>query len=308
MKIYLIKDTEYNRMFNNTNDRIGKAYKGVEMGEYIDLQIENNKSIKVLASELKVIEGKKLYVRNEIPKRNKDLKYYGLAVTKKGYQIVIGMNKKTNHINDKEYYIIQDIIIYNNETFEILYSNNNVYMFLSDKTKTFIDVYSHIDVICYGIDKYAEMNEYNKNKALDKLFDMNQLILERLKKECKQAEEKENKIKEDKYYSNAIENIKEGIKTASKVLNDNNIILIDKYAVMLLVKIKDNKAFNHYNNDNCKKYLYDEYFKEYNIYKQFKNDIEVIKIYNDVDIINSANGYKNKYEAYKDIIEYSKSL
>ena len=308
MKLYLIKDTEYNRMFNDTNDRIGKAYKGVEMGEYIDLQIEDNKTIKVLASELKVIEGKKLYVRNEIPKRNKELKYYGLAVTKKGYQNVIGMNKKTNHINDKEYYIIQDIIIYNNETFEILYSNNNVYMFLSDKTKTFIDVYSHIDAICYGIDKYAEMNEYNKNKMLDKLFDMNILLLNRLNKEHKQIEEKEKINQEIKYYSNAIEDIKEGIKTVIKVLNDNNIILIDKYTVMLLVKIKDSKAFNHYNNDNGKKFLYDEYFKEYNIYKKFKNDIEIVNAYNDVDIINSANGYKNKYEAYKDIIKYSNSL
>lgn len=304
MKIYLIKDTEYNRMFNDTNDRIGKAYKGIEIGEYIDLQIEDNKSIKVLASELKVIEGKNLYVRNEVSKRNKDLKYYGLAVTKKGYQIVIGINKKTNHINDKEYDIIQDVIIYNNETFEILYENRNVYMFLKDTTKTFINIFDNIDTLLYGIDKYAEMNEYNKNKMLDKLFDMNILLFNKLEKERMVKEKELKEKKENEFYNNAIEDLKEELKRAENKLNDNNIILVNNKDcnIILMIKIKDNKIFDHYNSNNGKKYLYNQYYESNNIYNNYADEIKIIKVYDNNNIL------KNRYETYKDIIEYSNNL
>lgn len=177
-------------------------------------------------------------------------------------------------------------------------------MFLKDDTKTFVNVFDNIDTILYGIDKFAEMNEYNKNKMLDKLFDMNILLINKLGKE-RMAKEKELKEKkENEFYNNAIEDLKEDLKRAENKLNNNNIILVNNKDcnIILMVKIKDNKeVFDHYNSNNGKKYLYNQYYESNNIYNNYNNEINIIKVYDN-------NTLKNRYKTYKDIIEYSKNL
>jgi hypothetical protein len=240
--MYKILDTKLNREFKP--ELIGYSFEGSLSGEYVQLQVKDQ-VVTILLNEVEILEGENLINKSML---TDSCKYEAVAESNKGYRVLFGseyIKSFDGSYNNR----LMHVVIYNFNTKEVVYTSGNNLRLEYDEFVEYVQCN-----LTQWIDENIQ-DSYKFNTILNKiLYNCDRNILRDIKKDqlnrfIKAYElEKENKLKAEN----------EILETELiKVAEDKNIFLIDGYTTLYVLNFEDKKVFNHYNNKEGKKFLYD---------------------------------------------------
>lgn len=242
MKMYKVLDTKMNREFKP--ELIGYSFEGTLSGEYVILNV-NDSNVTILAENIEVLENENLINKSML---TDTCKYEVASETKDGLRILIGTEYIRNFegVYNKR---IMHVVIYNFNSKEVIYKTGN------NLRLNYEEMLSYLQCELNQWINENVNNSYNLNNILDKiLYNFDRTIIKNIAKEqisrldAQLKQDKENKLREE---NKVLET------ELIQVTQDRNVFLIDAYTTLYLISFDDKEVFNHYNNKDGKKFLYD---------------------------------------------------
>lgn len=242
MKMYKVLDTKMNREFKP--ELIGYSFEGTISGEYVILNV-NDTNVTILVENIEVLENENLINKLML---TDSCKYEVASETKDGYRILIGTEYIRNFegVYNKR---IMHVVIYNFNTKEVVYSTGN------NLRLPYEEMLSYLQCELNQWINENVNNSYKLTNILDKiLYNFDRTIIENIAKDqilrldAQLKQDKENKLREEnKTLETELINIAQ----------ERNVFLIDAYTTLYILTFEDKKVFDHYNNKEGKKFLYD---------------------------------------------------